>query len=245
MMRSYKEKYIEMKNEKELLEEKIVGLEEKVKESHEELEVYKRETVFQNSIEKVYEGLETLYKFIRNPNTKRIEINTRMRASEAEECFVGIAYEVVLYVVDSSNQKTEIFVLPVFRGGDGCMISKRACERRMDYFELTRSIAKFIKRRIKWEYVRGKQGLDIIMTEEKKESMFKYQFDISIRMNKEKIEEFKEYAEIREIFISDFTESADNETVLVQVLIDNSYINGVQDLSYVISMKETKYYLPS
>ncbi|MED0951519.1 hypothetical protein P4T70_26025 [Bacillus mobilis] len=238
MIRSYKKPYLEVKKEKELLEEELANL----KESQEKLTEFKNDTVFNNSIDKVQDGLNAINSYLYDSNIVCIEVNARMRTSDAEECFEGIVYEVVLYVIDDKNEKTKVFSLPIFAGLDGCMISKRACERRMDYFELTRSIAQFIKNRVNWEYVREKRGLNIIMTEEKKEGMFKYQSDMTIRMNKENVEEFKEYAERGEISMSDVVESSDNKTVLFEVLIDNRYIDYVKDLPYVVSMQETKYY---
>ncbi|WP_242249026.1 hypothetical protein [Bacillus cereus group sp. BfR-BA-01328] len=238
MMRSYKKSYLEVKKEKELLEEEVANL----KESQKKLTKFKNDTVFNNSIDKVQDGLDAINRHLYDSNIICIEVNARMRTSDADECFVGIVYEVVLYVIDDKNKKTEVFSLPVFAGADGCMISKRACERRMDYFELTRSIAQFIKNRVNWEYVREERGLDIIMTEDKKEGMFKYQSDMTLRMNKENVEEFKEYAERREISMSDVVESSDNKTVLFEVLMDNRYIDYVKDLPYVVSMQETKYY---
>ena len=223
------------------MEEEVANL----KESQKKLTEFKNDTVFNNSIDKVQDGLDKLYKYLSNSNITRIEVSARMRTSDADECFVGIVYEVVLYVIDDKNKKTEVFSLPVFAGADGCMISKRACERRMDYFELTRSIAQFIKNRVNWEYVRGKRGIDIIITEDKKEGMFKYQSEMTVRINKENVEEFKEYAKRREISMSNVVESADNKTVLFEALIDNSYIDFVKDLPYVISIQETKYYSPS
>ncbi|MEI3891834.1 MULTISPECIES: hypothetical protein [unclassified Bacillus (in: firmicutes)] len=241
MMRSYKKSYLEVKKEKELLEEEVANL----KESQKKLTEFKSDTVFNNSIDKVQDGLDKLYKYLSNSNIIRIEVNARMRTSDADECFVGIVYEVVLYVIDDKNKKTEVFSLPVFAGADGCMISKRACKRRMDYFELTRSIAQFIKNRVNWEYVREKRGLDIIITEDMKEGMFKYQSEMTIRINKESLEEFRAYAEMRGFSVSDLTKSADEKTVLFEVLIEKSYIDEVQQLPYVVNIQETRYYSPS
>lgn len=244
MLRSYKKSYFEIKKEKELLEAEIVVL----KESHKKLTKFKSDTVFNNCIEKVQDGLNELYEHLNDSNINCIEVSARMRSSEITDgdmfC-MNIIYEIVLYVINDTNIKTEVFTLPVHSDGDGCFISKIACERRMDYFELTRSIAHFIKNRIRWQYLRDKRMISIDMTEEKKEGLLTYKSDMTIRINKEKVEEFKEYVGTRNISMSEVTESADNKTVLFEVLIDESYIDETQQLPYVVNMQETKYYSPS
>lgn len=244
MFRSYKKSYLEIKKEKDLLEEVVVNL----KESQKKLTEFKNDTVFNNSIEKVQDGLDKLYEHLSNSNINSIEVSARMRSSEITEGDVfcmNIIYEVVLYAIDDKNLKTEVFTLPVYSGGDGCFISKTACGRRKDYFDLTRSIAHFINNRVKWQYLRDKRRISIDMTEEKKEALLIYQSEMTIRMNKENVEEFKEYAERREISMSEVAESADNKTVLFEVLIEKSYIDEVQQLPYVVNIQETRYYSPS
>lgn len=244
MMRSYKRSYLEVKKEKELLEEEIANL----KESQKKLTEFKNDTVFNNCIEKVQDGLDALYEHLNDSNINCIEVHARMRSTEVSDgdgfC-VDIIYEVVLYVIDDADVKTEIFTLPVIAGGDGCFISKTACGRRMDYFELTRSIAHFIKNRVKWQYLRDKRRISIDMTEEKKEGLLIYQSEMTIRINKENVEEFKEYAERRGISMSDVVKSSDNKTVLFEVLIGKIYIDEVQQLPYVVNIQETRYYSPS
>lgn len=244
MFRSYKKSYFEIKKEKDLLEEEVVNL----KESQKKLTEFKNDTVFNNSIEKVQDGLDKLYEHLNDSNISCIEVSARMRSAElsdGDEFCTDIAYEVVLYVIDDKDVKTEIFTLPIIAGGDGCFISKIACERRMDYFKLTSSIAHFIKNRVKWQYLRDKQGISIFTTEEKKKGMFKYQSGMTVRINKENMEDFKEYAGMRNISMFDVMESADNKTVLFEVLIEKIYIDEVQQLPYVVNIQETRYYSPS
>ncbi|MFJ8528406.1 hypothetical protein [Bacillus sp. NPDC094106] len=170
---SYAMKYIEEREARKRLEREKEELQK-------ELELHKNDALVQNGFYKISEGWTLLEGYICDDEIKEIEIIARMRSFDAEECFAGIIYEVSVWTINNSNEKHEVFRLPVHKIYDGCIISQYAVKKRLAFVEMTYAVAEFIKKRIEVEYMRRRKSIIISISEEKIDDLLKSKSDITV-----------------------------------------------------------------
>lgn len=80
-----------------------------------------------------------------NSKFLRIEIISLMSEGDMGECTCRLWYGVKVFGIDTQNNKTELFSIPVKSTGDGLFVSDFALKGRNNIFNLTKSIAEYLK----------------------------------------------------------------------------------------------------
>lgn len=83
--------------------------------------------------------------FLTNSKFSTIEIISLMSEGDMGECTCHLWYGVKVFGIDNQNNKTELFSIPVKSTGDGLFVSDFALKGRNNIFNLTKSIAEYLK----------------------------------------------------------------------------------------------------